>query len=332
MKRIIHILLVCAFLLPAETPAPSATGKYHFTTAQTPQSLNEAATLIRSVASITQVSVDESGATLGFSGSAEATDFAAWILPRIDKTAIDANIVQEFRMAKDVGRLNFLRNLSKPQEVQELLTVLRTVADVQRIYSFTPNHAIAMRGDDWTVSFAEWIIEQIDQPLQEKPEASTREYTVGGPDFRGMGHGARINFLSSLTSPQRTQELLTVLRTVGDVQKVFSFSSRHTLILRAGDTDLNRAEWIIQQLDQPGKQPAGNRTFAAPTGDDMTRMFPLGNATPQWIQGAITSLRSEHRIKKIFPITAPANLVVRGTADQIAATATWMAEHNALTE
>lgn len=332
MMRIIPVLFACSVLLHAEAPKAAVTGNYHFTTAQTPESLTEATKLIQSAASLKDVSADYQTATLTFTGPAEAIEFAAWILPRIDKTAGDGSIFQEYKLTKEVGRVNFLQNMRKPQETQELLTVLRTVADIQHIFTFTPNHAMVIRGADYEVSFGEWIIEQMDQPVPEKPTAATREFTVGGPDFRGTGHGARVNFLGSLTTPQQMQELLTTLRTVGDIQKIFSYQSSHALILRAGDTDLRRAEWIIQQLDQPGQQPQGPRTFAAPTGDDVTRVFPLRDATPRWIQSAVTELRSEYKLKKIFPTTSPANIVVRGTADEIAATANWMAVHNALTE
>jgi hypothetical protein len=147
-----------------------------------------------------------------------------------------------------------------------------------------------------------------------------------------LGHGARVNFLANMNSPMRQQELLTVLRTVDDVQKVFSYTSGHALVLRAGDTDLQRAEWLIQQLDLPAGPAAGTGTFTALTGDDVTRIFPVPNANPQWLKGALRTMRTELNIKKAFSTTTPANIVVRGTTDQIAAVAAWMVSHNALTQ
>jgi hypothetical protein len=216
--------------------------------------------------------------------------------------------------------------------MQEVLTVLRTVADVQKVFSVSSNHAMVMRAPEWQILFAQWIIDQLNVPAGQKQDTTPREFTVGGPDFRGMGHGARANFLASVTKPQQQQELLTVLRTVGDIQKVFSYTSSHALVMRAGDIDLQRAEWLIQQLDLPTGPVAGAGTFTASTGDDMTRIFPVPNANPQWIQGALNSIRSELNIKKTFSTTTPANVIVRGTADQIAAAAKWMASHNALSE
>jgi hypothetical protein len=307
-------------------------GTYHFTVPQAKPAMDEAATIVKTVAAVPQVSVDESNAALNLSGPADAVTFAEWILAQIDKAAPD-NIPHEYRLPSgDIGRVNFVPNIQKPQGMQELLTVLRTVADVQKVFTFTPNQAMVLRGPAWEIDFAEWIIGQIDQPVQKNPDPTPREFTVGGPDYRGLGHAARINFLSTLKDPRQMQEVLTVLRTVGDVQKVFSFSSAHALALRAGDTDLERAEWLIQQMDQPAGQSSGPRIFTAPAGDDVTRIFYLRNTTPEWIQAAVTGMRSELNIKKIFDIRNPAYIVVRGTTDQIAAALAWMTLHNALPE
>jgi hypothetical protein len=294
--------------------------------------MDEVATIVRSVGSVPQVSVDTSTAILTFSGPAEAVNFAEWILPQIDKTAGDSAL-HEYRLPSgEIGRVGFLANVPTPQSVGELITILRTVADVQKILTLTSNHAIVLRGQDWGVEFAEWIIDQIDRPIGQKPDPTPREFTVGGPDFRGLGHGARLMFLANMTGQKQMQQVLTVLRTVDEVQKVFSYSATHALVFRTNDVDLQRAEWLIQELDATTGHPPGTTTFTAPAGDDVTRDFYLGNATEEWVQSAVNSIRSEFKIGKIFYTTAPANIVVRGTTDKIAAVTAWMTSHNALLE
>ncbi len=333
MTRTALVLFACSILSHAQPPDAGVTATYHFTSPQTEQGLTEAVKLIQYVAAVPQASADIRTATLTFSGPADAVDFAAWVLPAIDKSAGDAPAVQEYKLPKGkVARVDFLTNVREPRDVQALLTILRTVADVQGVYPFTPNHAMVLRDADWSVAFAEWMIRQIDRPVAAKPDPAAREYQVGGPDFRGLGHGARLNFLTAMKSERQEMELLTVLRMVSDVQKIFVYDSAHILAMRAGDLDLERAEWIIGQLDRPQEQPLGTQTFAAPSGDDVTRIFRLQNATPEFLKTAIASLRTDLKIRKIFQTTEPANIVVRGTGDQIAAAAMWMAAHNALTE
>jgi hypothetical protein len=85
---------------------------------------------------------------------------------------------------------------------------------------------------------------------------------------------------------------------------------------------------MIQCLDRPAGQPLETRTFTASTGDDVTRAFHLRNAAQQWLQTAVTGLRTELKIRQVFAATAPANVIVRGTTDQIAAALVWMTSHN----
>jgi hypothetical protein len=332
--RLMTALLACSVLphaMAGPATADAASGSYHFTTPQTQQSMQEAATVVKVVATVAP-SPDISTATLTFTGPVEGVALAEWVLPQIDKATGDGAL-HEYRLPSgDIARVVFIPNTGKPQQMQELLTVARTVADVQKIYTISANHALIMRGPEWEILFSQWIIDQLNVPEGQKPDTTPREFTVGGPDFRATGHGARVNFLAGVTSPLQMQELVTVLRTVGLVQKIFSYSSNHALVMRADDTDLQRAEWLIQQLDQPAGHSAGTGTFTASTGDDVTRIFSVPNANAQWLKGALNSMRSELNISKTFSTTTPANLIVRGTADQMAAASKWMASHNALTE
>ena len=248
-RLVIPALLACLVLPHAV--ADTVSGSYHFTTPQTQQSMTEAATMVKVVGTVSQTSADISTATLTFSGSLEGVAFAEWVLPQIDKATGDGALHEYTLPSGDMARVVFVPNATKPQEMQELLTVARTVADMQKIYIINSNHALVMRGPEWEVLFSQWIIDQLNVPggrSRTRRHVSSRS---GGPDFRAIGHGARVNFLTSRTSPLQMQELLTVLRTVGYIQKIFSYSSGHALVMRASDTDLQRAEWLIQQLDVP---------------------------------------------------------------------------------
>ncbi len=332
MTRIIMAILACSVITRAQPPSRTVEGAYHFTTPQTARSLQEAATVVQTVAPTPKVSIDASAAILNFRGPVEAVDFAEWLLPQLDKIAGDDAIHEYGLPSGDIGRVIFVPAAQTPQALQELVTILRTVADVQKIFIFSANHAIILRGPDWQIAFAAWITDQVTQSGQQKPDPAPREFTIGGPDFKPVGHGARVNFLTAMTLPQQMQELLTLLRTVGDIQKIFNYTATHALVLRGVDSDLQRAEWMIQRLDLPSGQSPQGASFTASPGDDVTRAFHLRNASPQSLQTVVTGLRSDVNITKAFATTNPAYIVVRGTTDQIAAAMTWMTAHNALFE
>jgi type II secretory pathway component GspD/PulD (secretin) len=321
--------LLCASGLAQPTPVGGVDGTFHFTTAPTPQSLQEAATILRTVADIRQVSIDAAQATINFRGAGDKVALARWALTQLD-TPGNETALHEYPLAGgEVARVNFLTNLPTAREIQEALTVLRTVADIQKIFNYTARQAIVIRGNEADVAFAEWIVDQLNQPAPSKPDATPREYTL--PTNSTSGNVARVNYLSNARTDQGVQEILTTLRTVGQIMKIFTYRGQWALVLRGSEGDIARAEWLIQNLDQPAGQPnAGTHSFSAPGADDVTRIFYMTHATPQGLQTALTAIRSGAKIQRAFSTTAPATVVVRGTADQVEAAAQIIAAGNGL--
>jgi len=132
------------FLVSAR--AHAQTGAFHFTSPQTQQSMQEAATIIRTVADVPQVSIDTSQSTLTFEGPQTQIDMAEWILGQLNQTGNESTPAEYKSTAgDDVVRVNFLANVTGPQPMQELLTVLRTVADIAKIFNFTSRQAVVVR-------------------------------------------------------------------------------------------------------------------------------------------------------------------------------------------
>ncbi|MDE3198612.1 MAG: hypothetical protein KGN84_19850 [Acidobacteriota bacterium] len=331
MTRTIMAALACAASLPAQTPT-TAGGTYTFATLHTLRNFQEAVTIVRTVADVPQVSADADHSAMTLRGPVDLVKFAAWILTQIDRAAGDTGVHEYALPSGEVGRVRFLVNATSTQQTQEMLTILRTVGDVRRIFNLSSNSALVFRGPKWQVDFADWMIDELDQPAKKQPEPPPVSFTVGGPDVPGVGHDARLNFVKNLTSPVQTQEMITVLRTVGDVMKVFTYSSSHALVFRADDAGVERAEWLIQQLDLPPGQGTGMKTYTASAGDDVTRVFYLTNPAPGGQRTAVAGLHSDLGLKKLFFTTSPAAVVVRGTTDEVGAATQWMASHNALGE
>jgi general secretion pathway protein D len=82
--------------------------------------------------------------------------------------------------------------------------------------------------------------------------ANTIFVTVDNPTKRReyAEQVVKVFYLSNVTTPQEMQEMLTVLRTVVDVQKVFSFTSQNALIVRAEADTMALVEKLISDLDK----------------------------------------------------------------------------------
>ena len=69
--------------------------------------------------------------------------------------------------AEQVVKVFYLSNVTAPQEMQEMLTVLRTVVDVQKVFSYTSQNALVVRAEADTMALVEKLISDLDKPRPE---------------------------------------------------------------------------------------------------------------------------------------------------------------------
>lgn len=67
----------------------------------------------------------------------------------------------------NVVRVFYLNNVVKPQDLQEILTAVRTISDIRRIFPMQAQNAILVRGTTDQVALAEKLINDIDKPRSE---------------------------------------------------------------------------------------------------------------------------------------------------------------------
>ena len=70
-------------------------------------------------------------------------------------------------LEQSVIRTFYLTNLSQPNELQDLVNILRTLLDTQRLQQFPSQQAIVVRGTPDQIAMAEKLIEDLDKS---KPE------------------------------------------------------------------------------------------------------------------------------------------------------------------
>ena len=69
--------------------------------------------------------------------------------------------------AEQVVRVFYLNNVTTPQEMQEILTVLRTVVDVAKVFNYTAQNALIVRCEADTMALVEKMIADLDKPRGE---------------------------------------------------------------------------------------------------------------------------------------------------------------------
>jgi general secretion pathway protein D len=68
---------------------------------------------------------------------------------------------------EQVMKVFYLSNVTTPQELQEIVTAVRSVADIQRLFVYNAQNAIIARGEADRIALAEKIIHDLDKPKSE---------------------------------------------------------------------------------------------------------------------------------------------------------------------
>ena len=68
---------------------------------------------------------------------------------------------------EQVMKVFYLTNVNTPQELQEIVTAVRSVADIQRLFVYNAQNAIIARGEADKIALAEKIINDLDKPKSE---------------------------------------------------------------------------------------------------------------------------------------------------------------------
>ncbi len=318
-------------LLAVSACAQDATRVYHFANLKTPRDFQEVSNLFRTVGGIDAVTVQNQQATLTITGTSNQVALADWLFPQLDQSPAKPGPSNgTYTMTGDLGTVrvfHFAHANTSPQ-VQEIVNVVRTAADIQRIGPVNSAGLLAVRGTADQVGATDWLISQLDVAGPE-PGTPVQAHQLAGVRDPEM----RVAHLAHTTSPQALQELVNTMRTVVDVNRVMPVHTVATVVFRGTAEQIPLAEWVISQIDQAiGQQgPAPHQQQFMmpwdPSHETQVRVFYFSHAnTPAAIQEIVNAVRVNAQINRVFPCNQPKAIVVRGSADQVSKAADLVAQ------
>lgn len=176
------------------------------------------------------------------------------------------------------------------------------------------SQTITVRGTDDQLASAAWLVEQLDR---ERPQSGTPQYAVAGSPQDAV----RIFYLVNTPTMSGLNEMVTTLRAIGDVQRIFTYSAAQAIVIRTTDAKSQLAGWLVQQMDvSPGSHPTVERyPGAGPEGpDELVEVAFLTHERSQaGLNDAVTVLRVGAGIRSIFTRSTPQGIAFRGSAGQI---------------
>jgi type II secretory pathway component GspD/PulD (secretin) len=242
---------VLAFVLAALfAPAAEQVTEWTFnlTQAQSVQNLQEVVTVIRMVAGIRQVSLNDEQKSVTVRGTADEVRLAEWVVAALDRPG---TVPQEFvapGSADERVRVFHLAYAQTPRDLQEMATLVRSIADAQYVYVYTPPKALVLRGNAWRISLAEWLISELNQPANTPPPAGPREYRLpGGNDILPPEDVFVRVFYTRARTPEELSAVLTGMRSaVKALPRSFINTARGAIIVRASADKIIAAEHALQ--------------------------------------------------------------------------------------
>jgi hypothetical protein len=289
------------------------------------QDLNEFATMIRAVADIRDASVDAAQKTVSSHGTAVQIATGEWMFTELDRQTLPEFATKEFKIPNkedDVARIFFLHNTPTIQDFQEVATSIRTVVEIRRVFTLGTQRALAVRGTADQIAVTEWLIRELDHPATEKrTDSPVREIieTNWRPETK-----IRVFYLPYTTTVQQFQEVATLIRTIAETRRLFTYNAPKAMIVRGDADKMALTDWVVHELAKPvTPETVASEAFTY-SGDDpyhqnIVRVFYVKDvATVAAFQQVGTQIRTATKMRKVFTYNETRAIAVRGTAEQVA--------------
>ena len=171
-------------------------------------------------------------------GKAAVVEWLVHKLDRSAKTPPDAGTEYYSPVpGPEVVRIFYCTNAATPPALQEIVTTVRSVADMRRVFVYNRLKAMIVRDNGAQVMLAAWLIDQLNQP-ENTPAPEPHEYKLSDRDV------ARVFELTNPPNPQALQEITTLIRSVADMQRLFIYNSRKAISMRGRPELVALAAWL----------------------------------------------------------------------------------------
>ncbi len=216
---------------------------------------------------------------------------------------------------QNIDRVLYFKHIESIQDLREAVTVVRSITQIAKATLDATQKTLTLTAPAGQAATAEWLFNQLDQLV--KPEAAAAEFTTDSGDL------VRVFYFAQPLTNQELQEVATVVRSTGELRRLFVYSPSRAMVVRGSAADLRLAAWLFKEFDQPSNRPGFaprvNEYRLFENEDDILQVFYLARTkTVQRLQGIATEVRTTIQIPRLFTSNLHRAIVVRGTAAQLA--------------
>jgi hypothetical protein len=292
----------------------------HFSATNSVKDFQEIAGVTHYITDIPRPSLDATEKSLSLQGTPGQVALAEWLFSNLDKPAnVSPDAAKhEYRVsdsADDVVRLFYLTNPKGSQGMQEIVTPVRSLANIRQVSIYNDLRAVVVRGTSEQINLAEFLFAQMDKS----------DIPGSGPsaEFRmdsGSDGLARVFYLLNTKTDQDFQVAVTVVRAITQLRYTFAYNTPRAVGVRGTDEQVALAKWLFEHLDGAKSPDSGVHQYQLPSSsDEFVRVFYLTHAaTSQRLGETLHQIESKTH-GACWGVYTPTNaIVIRGTAQQIA--------------
>lgn len=316
-------LVVAAFCVFAFSAA-GADRTLKIRNASSAQSQQELATVVRAMLDIASAEVDVDRRALTVTGTESQIAAAEWLLTEMDKPAPmpgdklpASSVYRADGLAGDGIRVFYAQGGRPAHQLQEAATVIRSIVDIRRLFTYNQVGGIAVRGTPEQLEAAEWVWRTLET---NEPTPGTEEFRATLPDGQQVLRAYRMPMEWSV---QELQEAATLMRAIVELRRLFTYNGTRTIITRGDDVSIAAANWVVAEAKRPASQDlAESEPFRMEDSrqEGVVRVFrlPAGKFDAAGLQRVAVDIRKQTQIRRVFTFNTPRMIALRGTGAQIA--------------
>lgn len=295
--------------------------------------MQEFVNTLHAIVEIRDVTTDAAARTVTVSTTADRIALASLLLNELDRPegthpaafAVYDSVLQDPR--NPTVKVLYAPHVTTPQQIQEMVNAVRSLAEVQRITAFTGAGALVLRSTPEQAEFAEWLVREFDSAASAAAPPNTSQYTypdTAQPHPERRATAIRIYHPVNIHMPVDTQEAVNALRSIADLQRVVALSAGPAIALRGSDSQVAVADWLMGELDRRSPSGTGHEYQAPSLNGEVVRTFFPKPGTMQDLLSAVRSVRQSTGIQRIVVCQRSGAVVLRGAAGQVATAITML--------
>ena len=210
---------------------------------QTDNELKEAATVIRSIGEIRNLSVQQAERTITINGSLAQAELAEWLMARIDRNGGTPNSVPaqlDFRPVSGsdaLVRVLYFKNTHSLQERNEMATLIRSLIEIPSLFLAQASGAMVVRGSLAQADAAQWAFENLDS----KTASNAERYRMAG----GGDDVIRLFAMPNKGTAEEFYRLATKVRTDLQARRLYAYTPHRVIAIRGTEELIGRAAELL---------------------------------------------------------------------------------------